>query len=190
MRKLIAGTMLTILALTTMLAAAPQASAEERDCRGTIGAVTVDNLRVPQGATCVLNGTRVQGNITVQRAATLRANGVRVNADIQAENHRFVFVGANSIVGGQIQIDQGGRFAVVNSRVEGTIQVVANTSDPASRLVGNTVNQDVQVFSNRGGVFISNNRIDGNLQCKSNTPPPTGGGNVVQGQKEDQCARL
>lgn len=34
------------------------------------------------------------------------------------------------------------------------------------------------------------NRIDGNLQCKENVPPPTGGDNIVQGSKEDQCATL
>ena len=31
---------------------------------------------------------------------------------------------------------------------------------------------------------------NGNLQCKENVPSPTGGGNVVQGNKEDQCRRL
>jgi hypothetical protein len=37
---------------------------------------------------------------------------------------------------------------------------------------------------------ITSNRVNGNLQCKSNNPRPTGGGNIVQGNKEDQCARL
>ncbi len=32
--------------------------------------------------------------------------------------------------------------------------------------------------------------VDGNLQCKENQPRPTGGGNIVHGNKEDQCARL
>ena len=52
------------------------------------------------------------------------------------------------------------------------------------------VNGDVQMFQNTGGVRVARNRIDGNLQCKENRPAPTGGGNVVQGNKEDQCARL
>jgi hypothetical protein len=43
-----------------LLPAGP-AQAEERVCRGSIGAKTVDNLRVPQGATCTLNGTYVKG---------------------------------------------------------------------------------------------------------------------------------
>lgn len=42
------------------LALAPPAASEETTCRGTIGAVTVDNLRVPQNATCALNRTIVK----------------------------------------------------------------------------------------------------------------------------------
>lgn len=41
------------------LAAVPSvAAAEERVCRASIGAVTLDNVRVPAGATCTLTGTR------------------------------------------------------------------------------------------------------------------------------------
>lgn len=32
--------------------------------------------------------------------------------------------------------------------------------------------------------------IDRNLQCKSNSPRPTGGKDRVHGNKEDQCPRL
>jgi hypothetical protein len=39
-------------------------------------------------------------------------------------------------------------------------------------------------------VAIRRNVIDGNLQCKENHPAPTGGNNIVQGNKEDQCAGL
>ena len=63
-----------------MLLPAGQALAEERVCRGTIGAVTVDNLRVPQGATCTLNGTYVKGTVKVERGrhpACLRHPGDR-----------------------------------------------------------------------------------------------------------------
>jgi hypothetical protein len=41
-----------------------------------------------------------------------------------------------------------------------------------------------------GGGSASRDRIDGNPQCEENRPAPTGGGNVVQGNKEDQCSRL
>jgi hypothetical protein len=54
----------------------------------------------------------------------------------------------------------------------------------------NDVNGSVQVMKNVGGVVISTNIIDGNLQCKENEPAPIGGGNEVQGNAEDQCATL
>ena len=41
-----------------------------------------------------------------------------------------------------------------------------------------------------GAKNIYDNRVDGNLQCKSNTPAPKGWGNRVSGDKEGQCARL
>ena len=53
----------------------------------------------------------------------------------------------------------------------------------------NVVGSDVQLFDNRGA-YVASNRVDGNLQCKGNVPAPTGGSNVVQGNKEDQCRSL
>jgi hypothetical protein len=50
-----------LLGATVAAAAFPAGAAgEERTSRGTIGAATVDNLRVPQRANCVLKGTRVR----------------------------------------------------------------------------------------------------------------------------------
>ncbi len=155
------------LAVAMLSLTAAPAHAEERTCRGTIGAVTGDNLRVPQGATCTLDGTKVKGTVKVERRATLRAIQVRVIGNVQSENARRVVVRGSS-VGGSIQHVQGGSATINRNRVTG----------------------DVQMFSNDGRITINRNRINGNLQCKSNSPVPTGGGNVVDGNKEDQCKSL
>jgi hypothetical protein len=160
----LALTLVFIAAATLMVA---PAFAEERSCRGSLGAVTVDNLRVPQGATCRLNGTRIKGTLQVQRGATLKASRIRVVGNIQAE-------GAANV-------------NVARSRIGGSLQVVQGRS---SKFTRNVVNQDVQYFENRGVVSVSRNRIDGNLQCKENRRRPIGGLNRVQGVKEDQCAHL
>jgi len=144
------------------------AAAEERVCKGALGAVTVDNLRVPEGATCTLSGTYVKGTIKVERGATLSASAIRVIGNIQAENHRHVSVIQGSRVDGSLQVKQGG-----GARIDRSI-----------------FGSDVQFFTNSGAISITGNRIDGNLQCKENRPAPTGGANVVQGNREDQCARL
>jgi hypothetical protein len=57
-------------------------------------------------------------------------------------------------------------------------------------LEGNVVGSDLKANFNDGGVEIRGNDIDGNLQCQGNEPPPTGGDNVVGGNKEDQCENL
>jgi hypothetical protein len=177
-----------MLSLVAILATPSAALAEETTCRGRIGARTVDNLLVPQGATCTLEGTRVEGTIKVSRRATLYAYDVRVKGNVQAEEASRVRVLARSRVNGSIQLDDGGNARVRWSTIGGSIQLKAN--DGRLLVEHNSIGADVQAFSNTGGVHIAHNRMDGNLQCKSNVPRPTGGDNVVEGNKEDQCARL
>jgi hypothetical protein len=164
------------------------ANAEETDCVGAIGPATVDNLRVPEGATCDLNGTIVKGTIKVETDATLRARSVRVVGNVQAENAARVML-ESAEIGGSVQVKQGGGAEVTESRITGDIQLDGNEG-AAQRVADNAVNGSVQVMKNLGGVEISANIIDGNLQCKENVPPPTGGGNDVHGNAEDQCATL
>jgi hypothetical protein len=177
-----------VVALPVLLLLPASAAGEERTCRGTIGATTVDNLRVPQGETCVLEGTRLQGTAKVERDAVLRAKGVRVIGNVQGENAQRVKVVQDSKVGGSVQVVQGDAAKVADSRIKGDILYDEN-SGPL-RVLRSRVGEDVQAFQNTGGVRIEDNVIDGNLQCKANNPPPTGGGNIVHGNKEDQCASL
>jgi hypothetical protein len=155
-------------------------------CDGSIGAETVENVEVPAGATCTLEGTTVTGNVRVRRDATLDARRVRVDGDVQGENARAVNVTMSSSVDGNIQVEQGGSSNV--TRIDGDLQ----WESQRGRMVadGNVIGGNLQAESNRGGLAITGNRIDGNLQCQSNTPAPTGGGNRVEGDKEGQCARL
>lgn len=162
---IVAGTGTLVLAAGVL--SAPSAQAEERTCRGTLGAITVDNLRVPAGASCTLNRTTVKGTLKVERGARLATSSARVNGNVQAEGHAHVYLYA-STVGGSVQLKQGKTASLWSTSVKG----------------------DVQSFTNRGGQNFSHNRVDGNLQCKSNVPAPIGKGNKVGGNKQDQCSRL
>lgn len=179
-----------MVAVCALLAVAPPAQAEERVCRGTIGSTTVDNLRVPQGATCTLNGTRVEGTVLVERNATLFANGIRVKGNVQSEGFKKIVLRQNSVVVGSVQLEnglEGGSGKVLNSRINGDLQFFSNEARMVAR--GNTILANFQANQNKGGLVIENNRIAENLQCQANNPPPVGGGNTA-GDKEDQCARL
>jgi hypothetical protein len=174
--------------LALLIAGAPLAQAEEIDCTGNLGAITVDNVRVPDNQTCTLNGTRVEGTVKVEQNATLYANSARIDGNVQAENAARVNVTANSTVGGSIQIVQSGAATIDRVAVNGDILFDDNSQ--ALEATFNSVGGNVQAFQNRGGVRIAGNTIDGNLQCKENVPPPTGGNNIVRGSAEDQCANL
>ena len=187
LKRITAVALAGVLALGVM---APAALAEERVCRGTIGATTVDNLRVPSGAACTLNGTKVEGTIKVESNAKLTANGVRVIGNIQSEGFQAIAVKEGSKVGGSVQLKNGqsdGSGKVVSTRINGDLQLFSNEALMVAR--NNTILGNLQAVQNTGGLVISGNTIAENLQCKENNPPPTGGGNKP-GDKEDQCAAL
>jgi hypothetical protein len=182
------------LALAATVAAASvaviptPAAAEERVCRGALGRVTVDNLRVPQGATCRLDGTQIRGNIVVERSATLSARTIRVVGNIQAEGASQVDIGVLSSVGGSVQLERGGGATVTQTRINGDLELEDHSRAVAAR--SNVVGGNLYAERNRGGVQITENRVDGNLDCELNSPAPRGFGNTVRGTMEDQCRRL
>lgn len=163
------------------------ALAEERQCTGRIGAVYLDNIFVPDGASCVLDRTRAKGNIVVGTGATLSARGVVINGNLQAEGAQSVRVFGRSSFGGSVQIVQGGAASIEGARIKGDILFDENIA--ALNASDNVVGGNLQAFKNMGGVSVLRNRIDGNLQCNENIPAPTGGGNQAA-SKEDQCRRL
>jgi hypothetical protein len=178
------------MALLASAVFATAAQAEERVCRGTIGKTTVDNLLVPQGASCTLNGTSVEGTVKVERNATLVANTIRVKGNVQSEGFKNITLRQNSVVVGSVQLEdglRGGAGRVLNSKVNGDVQFFSNDARMVAR--GNTIHANLQANQNTGGLVIENNRIAENLQCQSNNPRPVGGGNTA-GDKEDQCSRL
>jgi hypothetical protein len=178
--------------------------AEETVCRGRLWHVTVDNLRVPEGETCTLNGGHVKGTVEVEAKATLQAHEVQIVGNVQAENARLVLIIRARRIGGSVQVKQGGSAMLLHSTVEGDVLyeannqklLVINIDDPGVPLIFrnslranfNNVGGNVQVIGNQARVQIYHNVIGGNLQCKENRPPLAGKGNQVGGIKEDQCS--
>ncbi len=167
MRMLIVIRVLIAAAAGGLSLFAVGAQADERVCRGNLGAEQIDgNLHVV--AACVLSGTRIDGNLTVGSKGRLSADAVRVGGNIQADGAAAVVVGSGARVGGNIQITGSGNIRISGSIVDG----------------------DVQLFGNHGAISVRDNRIAGNLQCKSNRGRISGSKNQVGGNKEDQCASL
>ena len=170
-----------------LVAVSLPAAAEEYRCTGAVGPVSLDNIFVPDGASCVLDRTRANGSVVVGRGARLSATSVAVNGNLQAEGAANVNVEGYSTFGGSVQIVQGQSASISRARVNGDLLFDANTGPlSASR---NTIGGNLQAFQNMAGVSVIENSIKGNLQCKENTPAPTGSRNRAS-SKEDQCERL
>ena len=195
-------------------------------CNGTLGAITVELVNVPAGATCTLNGTRVHGDVKVARGATVVTNGARIGGNVQAEDANTVAISANTVVIGDVQAKRRAAVRIANSTIDGNLQVEeagASLQSTGNRIGGDlqvvkaasatigtttvngnlqltensgalasdgaTVRGNLQVVKNRGGVTLTNNRVQQVLECKENVPAPTGIGNVA-GELTGQCATL
>lgn len=182
--------------LTGALTIATVAQSQVTDllCTGVVGAVTVDNLVVPDNVSCTLNKTRVNGSIELGLNSTLIARGVTVVGNVQGDGAKSVIISqagpaaapTRSQVGGNVEFQKGGTVTISNgTQIAGDIIIAEHTG--LLIVNGNTVIGTVQINQNTGGARIRSNIIRGNLQCQDNLPAPTGALNTVSGNKEDQC---
>ena len=186
---------LSVLAPLALTALAGRVLAEEVSCPPNRGAVTLDNVRVV--GTCTMTRTNIQGNIVVEDDANLFARGVRVIGSVQSEGATRIRLvpdattGRDTRVNGDVQIKNSAGTtlaSLIQDALIGGTTLIDDNQVPHN-LFGNNVGGDIQVFQNDRVVRIRDNTIDGNLQCKANNPKPVnGGGNVVHGNAEDQCA--
>jgi hypothetical protein len=189
-------------------------SSSDTRCTGTLTG-TFDNVVVPSGATCTLQGATVNGNVNALENARLFVSATQVRGNVEGDKASVVQV-TGGTVGGNIQIKEGNspsdlgaavtggtvvttgdiqiekmrtsRVLVSGARVEkGNIQITENDASTSLEILGNTVAQNLQVFKNRGGnKVVSSNTAGQAIQCKENTSPFTGGPNAA-GETEAQC---
>jgi hypothetical protein len=199
---------------TNLILPAPSRAADVL-CTGPIGAVTVDNLIVPDNVTCTLNKTRINGSVELGLNSILIARGVTIIGNIQGDGAKTITITQagpstspiSSQVGGNIELQNSGAVTInagtsiagdIISQKGGAVTIVAGTrvggdiilEEHTGLLIinSNSVRGSVQVSKNLGGARIRSNTIAGNLQCQDNLPAPTGALNTVSGNKEDQCA--
>jgi hypothetical protein len=153
----------------------------------TIGAVQLDSVIVPAGASCTLVGTRLNGNLEVGANSRLSADSVAVTGGLVSDGAASLTISGASSFGGSVQVQRGLEARLMGLAATGDLQI-DNMFGPVVAS-NNRISGNAQVMTNRGGVTLSTNRFGGVMQCKDNLPAPTGGGNVAT-LKEDQCRLL
>ena len=139
-----------------------------------MGAVVVEDLVVPAGATCTLEGTQVLGDVTVEANATLVAESfVRIGRSVTlASGSRFRI--SDSAIDGDVtctgcsELVMAFMFDPVDFLpVEGDIRVTGMT-DGHLRIEAGSIAGDVEVTDSSGDFGIFDNGIGGNLLFANN----------------------
>lgn len=151
-----------------------------------IGAVTVDNIEVPPGMSCLLDGTTVTGSIKALADATLVAgNGVQVAGSVVGDGaHHVELTGSTSRVGGNFEVKKGGSAILSGAEVAGTAAFEELTG--AVSIGGARAGGGMKLVKNTGATTVANNTVIGALQCFDNAPAPLVGGNSADAL-EGQC---
>lgn len=167
-------------------------------CVGVAPPGTYDNVVVPPGAQCTLNGSTIRGTVKALEDSRLFMNTDIVHGNVEGyvasavilqnstvygnvhiiEGHDPVVQSAvvfrNILPNGNIQVEKGrfpfGDWVVSrNTLQKGNIKVEANQSIFGGFTRFNDVAQDVQVFKNtEDAIFVEFNVIGENLQCNEN----------------------
>ena len=153
---------------------------------------TFDEVIAVPGGTCILSAATVDGNVTAQTGSDLLIYGGEVDGNIVGNPGSSVVV-LSSVVDGNIRCT--GAAAPHGCQVSGAIVDGDVRSTDAEggfvNIFSNNIDGDVTVSGSAVQAFVSLNTIEGELECKGNSPAPNPGGlpptNVVDGDKEDQC---
>lgn len=182
------GQRVALAAAPLLPAAAPAADGAPQRCGNVaFGAARTGEIEVPPGEVCVLQGTRIEGNLKLGAGSVLDARDVGVSGNVQADRAAAVLIAGTSSVGGSVQLKQGGQATIVGVVITGDLQF--DDHDAPLLAQGNRIGGNLQAKTNRAGLRIVDNRIVGNLQCQANQPAPVGSGNTAA-SIEDQCAGM
>ncbi len=184
---------LALVAGAIGLAPGAAMAATTTECTGTLTGVQDGNIRVPDGATCTLEGVSVTGSIRVGAGATLLTDDSTVDMNVIARDAASVQI-IDTVVLGEINLQRtsgaivigaegcavdpvaDGNIVLINN--EGTIAVcfmtlrnlVVQGNTKRIGLFDNTISNDLVVTQNSGAAIrIARNDVGNNIRIQQNT---------------------
>jgi DUF4097 and DUF4098 domain-containing protein YvlB len=163
----------TAVALVLMGLQAKPAQADDTICTGVVTGPH-DNVVVPPGAFCTLQGAQVMGNVKVLEDATLQANASRIEGNVQGDKSRGVLLQFQTQVEGDFQVKGGSQSAAgttgfdILTRVGGDAKVEENQG--RTFIDAATVGGDIHVLKSTGFIEVEFNTVGGNVKIEDNVP--------------------
>lgn len=172
-----------VLVLTALLVAATPAAADDTQCVGTFTGVA-DNIVVPSGATCILEGAQVNGNALAEPESMLFIGpGTNIRGSVEAKQgaHTGSF---QATIGGSYKCDNCFFEDVVESSVGGNVEIQG--SDDGDFIIESEIGGNLQIEESSAGVrgfafVVVGTTIGGDLKFEKNTGPTDISGNTIHG---------
>ncbi len=160
--KIAASTATAALAIggVTLMAAPAQADLVTL-CSGHGGAITLPtDLKVPAGASCLLDGTVIQGNVTVEDDANLHIIGGQVDGEVTVSSGGYFDASDTTVDGDVVNAGSYGTYLEEGTSVAG---LTAEAADGAANdgfvfVVGSSASS---VDATVGEVYVTDSRLGG-----------------------------
>jgi hypothetical protein len=178
-----------VLALTVVVFSSLPVLADDFICKENIKGGEFDDIIVPEGAICKLNGTRVDGSVTIDKNAGFKSRDTTIDGNIQAKGAKYIKILDMTVVDGAVQIEgtgsyeNGSMIKICESEIDGDVQisgsenVLITIGCDGDKDRGNVIDGNLQVrenywdetqFKDKNVIEIKFNRIDGDLQFFEN----------------------
>ena len=179
------------------------------------GTRVLGSVRVGTGAALFAEGFDLSGNLDVRGDADVSLDRGAIAGSVKATRPGSAVFAERLTVAGTLEASRADILDLRDSVVDGDFYVrdtqegslfCGNSLNGNSEFTGNLgqltvgagdgfcdgnrLGGNVKVAGNRGFTEIGDNEVRGDLTCFGNDPPPVGGGNRVQGNREGQCAAL
>jgi hypothetical protein len=162
----------SIVAVCVALAGAPSALAAQTECDGAFTG-TADNVVVPEGAHCEMDGATITGNVLVRSDASLRASFTEIGGNVKGIDSSWVCLQFGSTAGGNFDVTGGDLGTTtgfdITTSVGGNAKVRQNAG--LTFIDAATVGGNVDVSNNTGNLEIEHNTIGGNVKIDNNVVP-------------------
>ncbi|HUE95444.1 MAG TPA: hypothetical protein VMN39_02235 [Longimicrobiaceae bacterium] len=187
-RKLVVLSLSIVGVLATALVTG-SASADDTQCDGALPFGTYDNVIVPPGENCAIDGSEILGNLKIEpNAGVVVVQNTTIVGNLQGEQFLSLEL-SESTVHGNVQVKKQGNVEVCGNTIRGDLQVeegvggeveIGYSGAPADEppveptCAGNTilfgnlkVEKNVMTYGQIAGNYVKR----GNLQVFENTGP-------------------
>ena len=138
---------------------------------------------------CTLTDVEINGDVIVFAGGSLVANDVWIKGNLYTSRADFIAM-QRSRIDGNVRLEElvGDETTIEGTNIDGDILLARNRS--RLEIVNNDIHGGMFAVGNTGGLLISGNSFEENLNCTDNTPAPVGLANRVDDGAAGQCADL